>query len=554
MNLPFNRLSKRMHMGLISIWFSGILQAQQPNILWITCEDISPALSMYGDSTAQTPNLDRLAAESTIYTEAYATVGVCAPTRSSIITGMYPISIGTQHMRTGRDMAGWGSRDYSSPSEAVDVNGEAIPLYSAVIPAKVKCFTEYLRKAGYFCTNNPKTDYQFAAPVTAWDENGYQAHWKHRREGQPFFSVFNINVSHESFLWKNKDKPLTVDPATVPVPPYFPDTETVRKDIARNYSNIELMDAQVGVLIEELEAAGLLDNTIIFFFSDHGGPLPRSKRLHYESGLRVPLMVRMPDALKQKYDYDMVSFVDLAPTVLVLANVDVPDYLQGQAFIGGPVARREFIFGSGDRFDEFSDRVRSVISKNYVYVRNFYPEKPAYKDISYRKQIPMMDELLAMNASGELNKNQQYWFRQTKTKEEFYLRKEDPYSLKNRINDPKYQTQIQFLRGAMDEWLTEAKDLGAIPEKELFLKMWPDGKQPKTPKPLVNVKKGKVAIYTKEPGASLAYILSDHEIEPDLDSGWQVYTQPVDIDKGQYLYTLAVRIGYKDSDIVMIEK
>ncbi|UXX79826.1 sulfatase [Reichenbachiella carrageenanivorans] len=543
---------------LVSVWIMSALAttstwAQQPNILWVTCEDISPTLSMYGDSTAQTPNLDRLATESMIFNEAFATVGVCAPARSSIITGMYPIAIGTQNMRTGHDMAGWGSRDYSSPSNAVDINGDSIPLYSAVIPAEVKCFTEYLRTAGYFCTNNAKTDYQFAAPVTAWDENSNQAHWKHRKEGQPFFSVFNINVSHESFLWKNKDKPLTADPAAVSLPPYFPDTETIRNDVARNYSNIELMDAEVGEKLKELEDAGLLDNTIIFFFSDHGGPLPRGKRLHYESGLRVPMMVRIPDRLQQTYNNDMISFVDLAPTVLALAGVEAPAYLQGEDFLGNDaVSPRPYVFGSGDRFDEFSDRVRTVISKDYVYVRNYHPELPAYKDNSYRKKIPMMNELLAMSESDQLNSDQNYWFRKTKTDEEFYLRRADPSSLNNLIDDPSYTAEIQALSLAMDTWLAEVNDQGAIPEKEMFLNMWPEGKQPQTAQPIAKVKKSVATLKAVGEGVSLAYTISDESIAPDLDAGWQLYTTPVPLKKGQYLYALANRIGYKDSEILIV--
>ncbi len=531
------------------------LFAQQPNILWLTCEDISPTLSMYGDSTAKTPNLDRLAEESMIFTNAFAPVGVCAPSRSSIITGMYPTSIGTHNMRTGKDIIGWGRRAYDDPSNATDINGDSIPFYSAVPPAEVKCFTEYLRVAGYFCTNNPKTDYQFAAPVTAWDQNGNQAHWKNRGEGQPFFSVFNANVSHESFLWKNADKPLTVDPKTVPLPDYFPDTETVRIDVARNYSNIELMDVQIGKRLKELEDAGLLDNTIIFFFSDHGGPLPRGKRLHYESGLRVPMMVRIPDQLKQQYVDELVSFVDLAPTILSLAGVEIPEYLQGQAFLGSAKSdeNRNFIFGSGDRFDEHSDRVRTVINEDFIYVRNFYPELPAYKDISYRKNIPMMNELLELHEKGELNEAQNYWFRETKTEEEFYVRASDPYNLDNQIENPDYQNQIHKMLEALDEWIQDYGDKGAIPEKELFLSMWPAGKQPQACLPKVKVKKGFATITSKEKGVSLAYIISDQPIEPTLDSGWQLYTKPVELKSGQYLYAMATRLGYRDSEVVMID-
>ena len=181
------RNQKKHFILIILIFISNIVIAQRPNILWITVEDISPTLSFYGDSTSLTPNLDKLASQSLIYKEAFTTVGVCAPSRSSLITGMYPVSIGTHQMRTGKDVFSWGSRDYSGISNAIDVNGDSIPLHSVVTPVDVKCFTEYMRKDGYFCTNNSKTDYQFAAPVTAWDENGNNSHWRNRPIGKPFF-------------------------------------------------------------------------------------------------------------------------------------------------------------------------------------------------------------------------------------------------------------------------------------------------------------------------------------------------------------------------------
>ncbi|WP_258104178.1 sulfatase [Marinoscillum sp. MHG1-6] len=539
---------------LIGILSVELAAQQQPNILWLTCEDISPTLSMYGDATASTPNLDRLAAESLIFTQAFATVGVCGPSRSSIITGMYPISIGTQHMRAGKDIMGWGTREYSGESKAQDINGLPVPLYSAVLPSAVKCFTEYLRKQDYFCTNNPKTDYQFAAPLTSWDENGNDAHWKHREEGQPFFAVFNSSTTHESRIWYNAKKKLTVDPAEVPLPDYYPDTETVRRDVARNYSNIELMDAEIGERIRELEEAGLLDNTIIFFFSDHGGPLPRGKREHYVSGLRVPMMVRLPDQLQQEFREEMVSFVDLAPTILSLAGIEIPDHLQGRAFLGGQkTTGKPYIFGSGDRFDEFSDRIRSVITKDFVYVRNYHTELPAYKDVSYRKSIPMMNELLEMRAAGKLDENQEYWFRNTKTAEEFYVRATDPFNLNNEIRNPAYEEEITELRNVMDAWLAEVGDRSTIPETEMLNEMWPDGVQPVCPAPKVECKKGVVTCSTQLEGASLAYHLTSESVTPGTESGWQPYHQPIQLKEDQHMYVVNTRIGYRDSEIIKVK-
>ena len=250
---------------LITFFFFGAFQltAQQkeekPNILWIVCEDISPDLAMYGDKTATTPNLDKLAEKGTVYFNEFTTAGVCAPSRSSIITGKHQTSIGTMHMRTGNDVFAWGKRDYPLSVPFTDLEGDTLRKYSTVIPSDVKCFTEYLRGEGYFCSNNAKTDYQFAAPLAAWDENGDKAHWSHREKGQPFFSVINIGLTHESRLWRHDELPLTVDPTSVEVPPYLQDTELSREMIARHYSNIELMDARVGEIIDELIEDGLFE-------------------------------------------------------------------------------------------------------------------------------------------------------------------------------------------------------------------------------------------------------------------------------------------------------
>lgn len=534
----------------------------RPNILWLTCEDISPYLDMYGDSTAHTPNLDQLAKEGIVFDNVFAVVPVCAPSRSDIITGMYPTSIGTMHMRTAHDVHSWGKRDYSGPSIAMDINGNKVPLYSAVIPPYVKCFPEYLRKAGYYCTNNDKTDYQFAAPVTAWDENNKKAEWKHAPKGMPFFSVYNHFVTHESQIWKRKNKPQTVSPDSVPLPSYFPDDSIVRQDVARNYSNIEVLDKQIGEKIRALKKAGLYDKTIIFFFSDHGGPLPRGKRVNYESGLHVPFIVRIPPRYMKKYGpgpgkiknghvSELISFVDLAPTVLSIAGVPIPAYMQGQAFLGPQRAKneRKYIFASGDRYDGITDRNRVVRDHRYMYVRNYHTNLPCYKDIKYRKQMDMMRDMLRLMQLGRLNKDQLYWFRLQKVPEELYDIKNDPETLHNLIDDPKYKAKIAELRKAMDNWQARVGDMGSIPEKEMFLQMWPKGIQPVTNRVHIT-KKGRMVILSCDTkGASIAYLISDKDFKPGLNAGWKVYDQPLVIPKEKYLYTMGTRIGYKDSEI-----
>lgn len=527
-------------------------KTEKYNILWLTCEDISPTFSFYGDSTANTPNLDKLAAESLIFTKAFATVGVCAPSRSSIITGMYPASIGTMHMRTAHDYGGWGERQYSSTTDATDLAGEPIRQYSAVIPEMVKCFTEYLRAVGYYCTNNVKTDYQFAAPVTAWDANSKIATWGNCPEGKPFFSVFNHEVTHESRMWKNKNLAQSVSPDSVPLPDYYPENSIVRQDVARNYSNIELLDKQIGEKLNELKRDGLYDKTIIFFFSDHGGPLPRGKREIYDSGLRVPFLVRFPDgAYAGKVD-DLISFVDLAPTVLSLAGIKPPKYLQGKAFLGKykiPKARN-YIFGSGDRFDEFSDRIRIVRDKQYLFVKNYYPGKPAYKDVTYRRQMDMMNELLRLRDTEKLSGATAYWFRETKTNEEFYDCDADPYNLNNLIDDPKYADKIAELRMVLEQHVKSISDKAEIPEAQMIEQMWPGGIQPKTANPVVSVNGQTVKIICPTPGSSIGYILTKKKISPGLDSGWQLYHKSIEINGAKYLYVLSNRIGFADSEII----
>jgi len=520
-----------------------------PNILWIVCEDISPNLSFYGDPTAKTPNLDALAKESLVYDKAYAVVGVCAPSRSAIVTGMYPTSLGTMHMRTGQDIQAWGKREYKTDTKRFDLEGNKIIQYSAVIPDFVRGFPEYLRKAGYFTSNNKKTDYQFAIPVTVWNQNSDKAHWRNRDKDQPFFSVFNFDVTHESKIWKNSKLPLTVRPDSVPLPPYFQDTKIARTDVARHYSNIELLDQQVGKLIAQLKEDGLYENTIIFFYSDHGGPLPRQKRDIHESGLHVPFMVKDLKGTIGHTDR-LVSFVDLAPTILSLAGVDIPEHMQGKAFMGeNDTETRDYVFGTSNRFDEITDRSRAVYDKQYIYVINDFPEKVWYKDISYRLQVPLMAEMIQLREENKLNDIQATWF-QTKQSDELFDVKKDPHRLHNLVENPEFTDVRNRMRAALLEFRDKYMDYGMLPEAQLINQMWPNFEQPITEVVTVGNSNGNVTLSTKTKGASIAYILSDKALNDlNFDSGWQVYDQPMEVKKGHFLYTMAQRIGYKESTI-----
>ncbi len=434
-------------------------QIHQPNILWITCEDISPFISAYGDKVVRTPNIDQLAKEGVRYTKVYTTAGVCAPSRSAIITGMYQTSIGTQHMRT----------------IAVDPKylPPGVPSYSAVIPDYVKCFPELLRKAGYYCTNNEKQDYQFVAPVTVWDENGPTASYKNRSSGKPFFSVFNFFITHESQIFSRKDS-LLVNERDVSVPVYYPDTKIVRHDIARLLTNIERMDSQVGELISLLKKDGVYDNTIIIFFSDHGGALPWMKREVLERGTHIPFIIRFPGGKHAgTVNDELVSAVDFAPSMLSLAGVRIPDYMQGRAFLGPQKSKepRRYIFSARDRMDEKYDRVRAVRDKQFRYIYNYMPELPFYQDLEYRLSIPMMKEFLQLRDAGALSNVQSAWFK-TKPVEELYDVKNDPGETNNLAADPVYKDKLSELRTALQQWTKETGDMSDQPESTMVSHWW----------------------------------------------------------------------------------
>jgi arylsulfatase A-like enzyme len=507
----------------------------QPNILVITCEDISPYIGCYGDEVAMTPNIDKLASEGVRFTNMFSVAGVCAPSRNALITGMYPTSIGGNNMRTGN------KREVENVPDELQ-----IPPYECTPPAEVKCYTEYLREAGYYCTNNEKEDYQFNPPVTAWDESSRFAHWKNRPEGKPFFAIFNLMRSHESQVnvWLNE--PIIIHPDSVEVPPYYPDTEDVRRDIARMHSNNTIMDREVGELLAQLEEAGLKDSTIIIFYSDHGGPLPRGKREIKDSGLNVPFIIRFPD---KKYAGtvvdDLCSFVDIPPTILSLLDIQIPDYIQGQAFWGEQKAQpRKYIYAARDRMDEWFDCRRAVRDKNYKYIRNYFPEIGAYLDLDFRKQLNSMQELLKMRDEGRLNEEQMYWFRTHKAEEELYDLEKDPYELNNLADNPEYKDVLQRMRQEHLDWVERIDDKGVKykNEKDLMLSMWPEGKQPKTQNPQFKVENGMVYINSATKGASIGYQVNGEGMNK---IHWFLYAEPFEATKGDTITAIAHRIGYK---------
>jgi N-sulfoglucosamine sulfohydrolase len=515
----------------------------RPNILWITCEDMSPHLGCYGEKVAKTPVLDAFAKEATRYTNVFSTAGVCAPSRSALITGCYQTSIGTQHMRT---LASGQLSNLDYPKGYVG--------YSAVIPAEVKCFSELLRKDGYYCTNNSKEDYQFQSPVTAWDESSTKAHWRNNTDkNKPFFSVFNIFVTHESQVWGLAKQPLLVKPEDVEVPPYYPDCPEVRLDIARFLTNVMLMDKQVGKIIQDLRDDGLYENTVIFFYSDHGDGLPNAKRELYDRGLKVPLLIRIPKEMQtEQLDSQMISFVDFAPTILSLTGVKIPAYIQGQAFLGKQKAKtsRKYIFAARDRMDAHYDQVRAVSNGRFKYLRNFMPEKPYYQNINFRLNQPSMKAILKLRDEGKLNKEQMLWFRENKEKEELFDTQSDPHELVNLVHNSQYSKQLTLLRNEMDKWLKEYGDMGNIPEMEMVKNWWGGSLEngpPQTEKPILVSIKDKTSITCQTKGASIAYKKHQKDV-------WAVYDNLVDMESNDSLYAMAHRIGFKPSEVVIFTK
>ena len=532
----------------------------KPNVLWLVAEDLGPYLPSFGDSTVATPNLDRLAKEGVRYNNVFSVSGVCSPSRSAIVTGMYPTSIGAHHMRT------------LSQQPAAKERG--LMNYEVVPPPNVKMVSQILREEGYYCTNNKKEDYQFYKSVLAWDESSIFAHWRNRPRDSNFFSIFNFGVTHESNLWDPWHRQFDLDPfppdrnvgkwweqfagiekplyvsenIDLNIPPYLPDNSIVRKDMLRMYSNIVEMDEKVGLIVDQLEEDGLLEKTIIVFYTDHGGPLPRQKRLLYDSGIKVPMIIRYPNKVRAgEVDERMISFVDFAPTLLSLVEIEPPDYYHGSPFEGIFKSKneRKYIHAAADRFDEYYDQIRAVRDKRYKYLRNYKPDKPYYLPLEYRQKMNTMQELLHLEKEGELNESQLQWFRKSKPEEELFDTFNDPHELRNLANDTSLKEKLNELKNECDKWIHNTDDKGFMPETELIEMFWPNKKQPRTKKPLITTYDGMLHAACETEGAGIGYKYRNVDMQPHL--GWKPYTKPLKVGKGQEIEWIAHRIGFLPS-------
>ena len=431
----------------------------QPNILWITCEDLSPILGCYGDRVANTPNIDLFAQNAVRFTNAYASAPICTPARSSLITGVYASSMGTHHLR-------------------------------GVVPKsdKIKCFTEFLRERGYYCTNNVKEDYNFITPEEAWDESSDSAHWRNRKPEQPFFSVFNFMVTHQSQtrygieklneINSTLDEKDRINPDDVEIPPYYPDTPIVRNNIASLYTQVHIMDKKFQEIINQLEEDGLRENTIIFFYSDHGTGLPRGKGYLHDTGIKVPLIIEFPEKYKHyspakagAFSDEFLNFIDFPPTVLSLTGIDPPKYMQGNPFLGQYRKNsNDYVISIRDRRDEVLMFSRSIRTDKYHYIRNFLPHRPRMQRNFYSEITPIRQELRRLDNLGLLQSNEDWLMEDSVPVDELYDTETDPHELNNLAQEAEHLEIMELLKRNLFSWMVETKDLGLVPEYEMIEK------------------------------------------------------------------------------------
>ncbi|NBW96105.1 MAG: sulfatase [Planctomycetia bacterium] len=435
---------------------SAAAESPRPNILWISAEDLSAGtLGCYG-GRALTPRIDALAAAGVRFDAAFSVAPVCAPSRSAIITGVMPTTLGSLPMRC-----------------------------RAVSPPHVVGFPKLLRAAGYYCTNNSKTDYNFAKEFAAgWNESGGQAHWRNRPDpGQPFFAVFNRTVTHESGLFG--DTPARVreslpearraDPAAVRVPPWYPDTPVIRAALASRLDLAAALDIEVGTILDQLASDGLADDTIVVFWGDHGEGIPHGKRSLTEHGLRVPLLVSVPERFAtaarlpgglapQGVTAGLVTLMDLGPTMLDLAGLPVPDWMEGHSILGPHAARRDVVVGVRDRMDASPGFGRTVRDDRFRYVRHFLPWIPGDDQPDYAVRVPIMGELRAALAAGSLPANADWFARRSRPVEELFDVQADPDEIADRASHGADAADLVRLREALRDWMRRTRDTGVLPE------------------------------------------------------------------------------------------
>lgn len=418
-----------------------------PNILWITAEDMGPQLGCYGYSAVTTPNLDRLASQGVLFTRAFTAAPVCSASRSGFNTGMYQTSIGAHHHRSHR-------KD------------------GYTLPDGVRLITDHMRERGYFTANvgemmpnvrgSGKTDFNFTA-VNPYDGT----HWRQRRSGQPFFAHINFQATHKgpAFVEARK-QPRLIDPASVKLPPYYPDDPVVRDEFANYLDAVNLLDNKVGAVLRALDRDGLGESTLVFFFGDHGRCLLRGKQWLYDAGIHIPMMVRWPGYLEPgAVREDPVSAIDMTATCLWAGGAGIPPKMQGRPLFGEEARPRDAIFAARDRCDMTVDRIRCVRDRRYKFIRNFMPERPYTQHNAYiEKQYPTLGVLKKYHAEGKLDPVQSLFMQPRKPTIEFYDTESDPHEVHNLASAPEHRARVAQFGRMLDRWIEETGDMGAIPE------------------------------------------------------------------------------------------
>ncbi|MDQ0644215.1 sulfatase family protein [Microbacterium murale] len=539
----------------------------QPNILWISTHDINPHIGPYAGlwpdaDQSPTPHLDALAQSGMRFDQAFAAAPVCAPSRSAIMTGCYPTAIGTMHMRT-----------------------------KAVPPASVRLVSEYFREAGYYTSNNWFTDFQVKTPPTAFDDCSPHAHWRDRPEGAPFFASFHSLLTHESRIYGDDAYEAATrtlgdeqrhDPATVPLPPYHPDTPTFRQAWARYFDLVAAMDEWVGGILDQLDEDGLAEDTLVVFWSDHGASFPRAKRWANEAGVRVPLIARWPGRIQPGTSRaEVVQMLDLAPTILEVAGIEVPEHMHGRPLLsptGEALPAAPYAYAGRDRMDATDDTVRTIRDERYRYILNLHPDRPGMQYNYYPDHLGTWSDLRRLRheegdmlTQGQnpdiLTELQRSMMSVPRPAEELYDIVEDPHETRNLADDPVHEATKQRLSRALQDWRDEYGDLGAIPESELIERWRPGGVSPQTDAPVVTIDSGAFVATATTEGASIAWTidppgplgdLSDIELasgSPVPDGRrWHLYTGPVTVAENESAWFGAWRLGYAPSDHVLVTR
>lgn len=454
--------------GLLLVVPSFAQGPARPNILWILGEDIGPEMGYLGTPEVTTPNLDRLAARGMVFTHAFTTSPVCSSSRSAFNTGMYQTTIGAHNHRSHRP---------EDPSP-----------YPYPLPEGVRIVSDWLRHAGYFTGNirqfpeeaglagTGKTDWNFTYDGQPFDFD----QWAELKQHQPFYAQVNFPETHRGEAWNTAhqriDRP--ADPDKVILPPYYPDHPVVRADWAQYLNTVMALDKKVGIVLRLLEQDGLAENTVVVFMGDHGRAMVRGKQWPYDSGLRVPMLIYWPEALNPPAQYEaggttdqLISAIDVTATTLAIAGVPKPVQMQGRIFLGSHAEPpRYYVFGGRDRGDETVDRIRTVRTHRYRYLRNFYPEQPFLQTNRYKEATyPTIWVMRKLHAEGKLTPAQAFLMAPIRPREELYDLYRDPYETNNLASSPAHQEILKQLRYEVENWIEVSNDQGHFPEDQSVL-------------------------------------------------------------------------------------